>query len=627
VDLAGLYDFEGAIDGKLRNAADPGRPGAFNAANSLVLARVGNGLKLTGDDAVSVTDAGCRHMHDAISVAFWLRPGEESPRQVVFHRSTGADPNFNGFELLLEEGRLRWMFAREWPGNCIAIRTQARAPAGEWTHVTVTYDGSARAAGLRVYLDGQLAGVEVLRDRLTKDSAGDGELIHIGERFRDAGLRGGTIDEMWVFGRAITPIEVRQILDGTSLTSLLSSKKRSDAEVAALREYYLSAVDPEMRQAVAALRQARTKWRETMDRVREIPVMEEMAEPRPTFMLARGQYDAPTDPVSRETPSCLPAFPKAVPRNRLGLAQWLTLPDHPLTARVEVNRLWQRFFGRGLVLTAENFGQQGQLPSHPELLDWLARDLIEHNWDIKRFCKQIVLSATYRQDSRASKELRERDADNILLARGPAKRLSAEELRDGALALGGLLRPEIGGPPAKPYEPEAAMWRALNNFLPPYERDKGAGLYRRSLYTFWRRTTPPPRMLVFDSTTREICTARRQLTLTPLQPLVLLNDVQFVEAARALGERMLRQGQTSEERVIWAFVEVTGRQPTTEEAKLLNDLFNEQLECYRKDATLAEKLLKVGDYENDPKLPKDQLAAAAMTASALLNLDASIVLR
>lgn len=628
IDLAGAYDLEQAYPGNmLRNAAKPSEPGTLAPANAFVLGRTGNGVKLTGDDAMSLTHANCRHMHDAVSVAFWLKPGEDYTRSVVFHNSDGWDPGYNGYSLQLEHGKLRWMFAREWPGNCIAVRTRAKLPTGDWTHVAVTYDGSCKAAGLKVYLNGQPADLDIVRDKLTRDCLDRGS-IDFGERRRDAGLRNGTVDEIAIFGRAITPIEVAQQYDGTSLTMLLSKPTLSEAEVAAAREYFLSAIDGPTRTALAELRQTRIAYRETMDKVQEIPVMEELPDPRPAYILARGAYDAPKEQVSRETPASLIPFPQNAPRNRLGLAQWLTQPDHPLTARVTVNRFWQDLFGRGIVVTAENFGVQGQQPSHPELLDWLARDFIAHNWDVKRFVKQIVLSATYRQDSRASKALRDRDPDNVLLARGPAKRLGAEELRDSSLALAGLLRPEIGGPPVKPYQPDGSMWRSLNNFLPDYKRDKGDGLYRRSMYTFWRRTTPPPNMLVFDSSTREICAARRQLTLTPLQPLVLLNDPQFVEAARGLGQRMLQQPLTTPEaRVAWLYREVTGRNPAPAELDLLKQLYAEQIEYFNKDKTRGEKLVKVGDAPVPTTLSPQDVAAATNTASAVLNLDANIMVR
>jgi hypothetical protein len=545
----------------------------------------------------------------------------------------------------------------------------------------VTYDGSSRAAGLRIFLNGKPAPVQIVRDGLKRDFR-IGKALEFGARGRDFGLRGGALDEIHVFKRAITPVEAAHLHDGRTLTELLATYSHSEAgrvgvppagsgilpepsgslaapgsyaaapnngrsvaqdaqhgrrdarptrtteEIAALRDYYFSAIDPGARGATARLLAARTAWRKTIDSVREIPVMEESAAPRPTFILARGDYTAPTERVDRATPASLLPFPKDAPRDRLGLARWLTDPRHPLTARVLVNRLWQEFFGRGLVVTSDNFGLQGALPSHPELLDWLARDFIASKWDHKRACKLIVLSATYRQDSRASKELRERDPDNALLARGPARRLNAEMLRDSALALGALLVPEIGGPPVKPYAPEGSMWKTLNNFLPDYQRDQGAGLYRRSLYSFWRRTTTAPNMMAFDTPTRDLCVAKRQPTNTPLQPLVLLNDPQFVEAARFLGERMLREGgKTPEAQLTWLFREVTGRTPRAAELPELVALHASQRAVFTEDPTRAEALLKVGDKPADKALPPADLAAAAMTASAVFNLDASIVLR
>ena len=398
--------------------------------------------------------------------------------------------------------------------------------------------------------------------------------------------------------------------------------------MALLRDYYFSTHDPKTRESVGRVQAARAAWRTTMDKVREVAVMEELPEPRAAFVLQRGAYDTPGERVERATPSILPPLPPGAPRNRLGLAQWLTDARHPLTARVLVNRLWQEFFGRGLVATVDNFGLQGSPPSHPELLDWLARDFISHGWDYKRACREIVLSATYRQDSRVDPRLREIDPDNILLARGPVRRLTAEMLRDSALALGGILQPEIGGPPAKPYQPEGSMWRSLNNFLPEYKADVGAGLHRRSLYTFWRRTTTPPNMMALDAPTRDVCTARRQTTNTPLQPLVLLNDPQFVEAARALGARMLREGGSRpDDRLAWAFREVTGRGPRGNEGALLRQLYDEQLAVFTAAPAEAEKLVKVGSLAITDTFPPIDLAAATVVASSLFNLDASLMLR
>lgn len=334
------------------------------------------------------------------------------------------------------------------------------------------------------------------------------------------------------------------------------------------------------------------------------------------------------DPLPRLTPAVLPPMPKDQPANRLGLARWLTDPNHPLTARVQVNRIWQHFFGRGLVATSDNFGLQGETPSHPELLDWLARDFIVHGWDMKRLCRQIVLSRAYGQDSKVSPELRAKDPANILLARGPAKRLSGEELRDQALAHSGLLQATIGGPPAKPYLPDSATWRVLNSFLPEYHRDKAPGIYRRSLYTYWRRTAPPPGMLAFDVPGRDVCSVRRQQTNTPLQPLVMLNDPQFVEASRGLAIRMIREGGADfPARSNWLFRETLGRSPTETETRILTELHASQLEVFQKDPKQAEAYLKVGDLAAPADLPPVELAAATVVANALLNLDEAITLR
>jgi hypothetical protein len=360
--------------------------------------------------------------------------------------------------------------------------------------------------------------------------------------------------------------------------------------------------------------------------------MEELAEPRPTYILARGAYDAPkTDAnrVQRDTfADMLIPFPEGAPRDRLGLAQWLTDSQHPLTARVFVNRLWANFFGRGLVATPENFGRQGEIPSHPELLDWLARDFVNSGWDIKRLCRTIVLSATYQQDSRCPPALRQRDPENILLARGPSRRLSAEQIRDLALAASGLLEPKLGGPPVSPYQPGGDLWRETNTMSPAYQQSVGRDLYRRSLYSVWKRTTPLPNMLAFDAPTREVCTVSRGRTNTPLQALVLLNDVQFVEAARALAATVSRQHGELDKRIDAAFLRLTGRHADPFELDLLATIYNEQLKLFAETAQQnAIQFISLGDSEADKSLPPNELAAISVVCQAILNLDATVFVR
>jgi hypothetical protein len=301
-------------------------------------------------------------------------------------------------------------------------------------------------------------------------------------------------------------------------------------------------------------------------------------------------------------------------------------PDHPLTARVAVNRLWQMMFGKGLVETSDNFGSQGTPPTHPELLDWLACDFVEHGWDIKRMLKTIALSATYRQSSRAAPELLARDPDNRLLARAPARRLTAEMLRDQALAVSGLLREKLGGPSVKPYQPEGLWEVAMGS--PRYDRSKGPDLYRRSLYTFWKRTVPHPAMITFDAAERNVCIVRRQSTSTPLQALALLNDPQIVEAARFLGQRMRKEGGTTpREQAAWVFRLVTGRPASEREVRVLTRLLIEQKDLFRTDLQAAAKLLAVGDARTDPKLDTVDVAAGAVLALTMLNHDETVMRR
>jgi hypothetical protein len=626
-DLPGLVAYcpldKPQPNNQLANLADAKHPGSTSPANTLVPGKVGQALRFTGDDAANISAPASLDRGQPLTVSFWLWMPEVAKQAIVFHHQAGTDTGFHGPELSLDEGRLCFALVRFWPGNAAAVRTRAPLPAKTWVHVAVSHDGSGRAAGMRIYLDGKPAEIEVVRDKLTRNVDAGGGTLSFGERFRSTGLKGGLLDEVRIFNRALTDIEVAQLHDGRALADALAHKDET-----ALRPYYLAAVDPEAAKARDDLRQARLRLFAAQTGVFDIMTMEEMPRPRQAYILTRGNYDAPKDrPVGRDSPASLPLFPKNAPRNRLGLAHWLTEPHHPLTARVAVNRYWQLFFGRGIVATTENFGTQGALPTHPELLDWLARDFIASGWDVKALCRQMVLSSTYRQRSAVAPELRERDPDNLLLARGPSRRLSAEELRDAALAAGGLLAQELGGPPVKPYQPPG-MWRGMNSFLPDYVADKGEKLHRRSLYTFWRRTSPPPNMLAFDAPSREVCVVRRQTTSTPLQPLVLLNDPQFVEAARALGEQMLREGGiTPAERLTYAFHRATSRKPSERELSLLVELYQGQLRLFRADLASAHKFLKTGDRPPAPGLDPAELAAAAATAGAIMNLDASVTTR
>ena len=363
-------------------------------------------------------------------------------------------------------------------------------------------------------------------------------------------------------------------------------------------------------------------------------VMREMAEPRPTFLLRRGEYDQQTDEVDAVVPAVLPPIPEDLPKNRLGLARWLVSGDHPLTARVTANRIWQKFFGRGLVATSGDFGAQGEWPSHPELLDWLATELVRQDWDLKALQKTIVMSSTYRQTSKATPALIERDPENRLLARASRFRLDAEVIRDGALAVSGLLVEKLGGPSVKPYQPPG-LWREIGyesrgRFSAGiFEQDHGEALYRRSLYTFWKRTVPPPNMLVFDAPNRETCVVERSRSNTPLQALVLMNDPQFVEAARVLAEDLLagRTEAGDAGLVDGLFRRVLARPASAVERQAVLDLVADLRPRYERDPAAADALLKVGERPAGGKAPGTELAAWSVATSAVLNLDEAVTRR
>jgi hypothetical protein len=353
-------------------------------------------------------------------------------------------------------------------------------------------------------------------------------------------------------------------------------------------------------------------------------VMEELPEPRETFVLVRGAYNQPSERVTHGVPSALQQDPKPLAPNRLGLAAWLLDPQNPLTARVAVNRYWQMYFGRGLVSTPEDFGTQGALPTHPDLLDWLATEFVRSQWDVKAMQRLIVTSATYRQSSRGSEALLERDPQNALLARGPRFRLPAETIRDQLLAASGLLVRRIGGPSVRPYQPPG-LWFELTSASPTYEPDKGASLYRRSLYTFIRRTVPPPNMAVIDAPNRETCNVRRPRTNTPLQALALMNDPIVVEASRVLAERvMLETPSGPASQIAEMFRRLLARTPSEIEAQRLATAYERQLARYQAAGDDASQLLGVGDSVPNAMLPKAELAALTSVAMLLMNLDEAI---
>ncbi|QDV59378.1 DUF1553 domain-containing protein [Rosistilla oblonga] len=575
---------------------------------------VGNAVKLTGDDEVKL-DVGNFRRFQPFSFSLWMNSPKAFERAVVFHRSRAwTDAASRGYELLVIEGRLQFSLIHFWPGNAISVQTVEPIAIDKWQAVSITYDGSSRADGIQIFIDGKPMATSVVRDQLTRQITGGGnDNVIIGARFRDRGFKQGLVDEFRVFDRELSHAEALQ------LATVNAAEKPLEVDDSQLRSRYLLSVDPAMAEHRQRLMQAREKLAAIQDAAEEIMVMRELPQQRPTHLLSRGLYDAPAELVSAATPEALSVFDSQWPRNRLGLAQWVTDPTNPLTARVAVNRHWQMLFGEGLVRTPEDFGTQGARPTHPELLDWLASDFIANGWDVKRLLKQIVMSATYRQSSECSEQTRRIDPENKLLARAPRFRLSAEMLRDGYLQASGLLDQTLGGPSVNPYE--------VSESFKPKPFDAGSGLYRRSVYTYWKRTGPPPAMMTFDASKRDVCQLRRERTSSPLQSFVLMNGPQFVEAARFLAMNVALQQSDDTARIDAVFQRLTQRKPTPREAELVLSLLQQETDKFEQDVAAAEALLNVGSSREVADLSRPRWAALTVVVSTLMNFDPAVMRR
>ena len=609
---------------QLSNGVSGGKPATTSPANTLADGYRGKAMKLTGDDAAEFqVENNWLEPWRPYSISFWIQVPENTTNAVILHRQGGTDVGNFGTRVSIRDGRVRFEKVRFWPGNALAVESRDTLSANHWHHIVVTNDGSATAAGMHVYIDRENQGV-ILRNTLTKDPQyrpGKNPGFVVGEQFRRIGLRNGLIDEISVFDMPLSPVEVSAIRNDQKKIST----GQFDRQV--LVAHFLKSTEErvawmkEEAGLVEALLKARVSIIETM-------VMQEREDQRPAYVLNRGEYDAPRteDNLARRgTPKALPSMQEHMPRNRLGLARWLISDNHPLTARVAVNRIWQGFFGKGLVETPNDFGYQSEMPVYSELLDWLARDFVDNDWDVKRLCRQIVLSSTYRQTSRCGEELRKQDPENRWLARGPSGRLTAEMIRDMALFVSGLLNDQAGGPPVSPYQP-VNIWRENNTMTPAYNQSVGTDLYRRSLYTVWKRTTPMPNMMTFDATSREVCTVQRAETNTPQQAMVLLNDVQFVEAARVLATRSIVDHPDADDgaRIQWLFVRLAGRLADDRELAILKELLTGQRTEFASDPENATKLAGVGETPVPKEVPVAELAAVTVVTQAILSSDATI---
>jgi hypothetical protein len=561
---------------------------------------------------------------DPYTIAAWIYP--TAPTGAIVTRDEDIfEPNGHG--LNLRDGKIEYDYVTKWVDEGIRLRTEKAISLNRWHHVALTYTGSRWASGVKIYVDGEDQKLEILIDDFNSQGAVKREPLRIGAGGGPENRFQGSIDEVRIYKRALTPAEAAMLADLTPVTAIaaLAEDKRTPPQADKIRDYFLEhALPPNIAEARANLMEAQARRDAFYQSLPTVMVMEEMPTPRETRVLIRGMYDKPGEVVTPMLPAALVSSPNRYPPNRLGLARWLVDPSNPLMARVTVNRFWQMYFGTGIVKTAEDFGSQGEPPSHPDLLDWLATEFVRSGWDVKALQKTIVMSATYRQASGMRPELLAKDPDNRLLARGPSIRLSADIVRDQALAIAGLLVNKIGGPSVKPYQPDG-LWNEVGGGG-AYVQDHGDNLYRRSLYTFWRRSVPPPSMANFDASTRDNHMVRPVVTNTPLQALDLMNDVTYVEAARVFAQRVMNEGGTAvPERIAYAFRVATARLPKESEIAILLDGFRRNLELFTAKPDAALKYVSYGEYPRDTQFDVSELAAYTSVTSLILNLNETVM--
>jgi len=616
--LLAQYEMDGTINdhsGNYRHAQ------AFRGEPTMVLTSVGKATLFT---APSYVELGKLPLGAEYSIAGWFVQGHHEP-QTVLHQDGVLDVWWDASEPLPHLRRGAHLHV-EAPG--VHLRTRDRLVQTDQYHVAIL---RSNAGGITIRINGQA--VPVVQESESSVSGARGEMLSIG-REKDSETRNGfrgRIADLRIYGRVLNETELRYLAVDHRLSHMLTVpvKTRPKELTTRLRDRYLTyAATPEAKAAWADLRSLREQKAMLDDAIPNTMVMSEMDKPRDTFVLGRGDYRNHGEKVTPNVPAVLPPLAANTKADRLALARWLVDPQHPLTARVAVNRYWQNYFGIGIVKSSENFGTQGDPPSHPELLDWLATEFQRSGWDVKAMQRLIVTSATYRQSSKSTPEMADRDPENRLLSHMSRFRLPAELVRDNALAISGLLNGKVGGQSTYPYQPPG-IWEEISRgeifSAQLYKESKGEDLYRRGMYWFWKRTAPPASLSTFDAPDREKCVARRSVTNTPLQALVLMNDPTFIEASRVLAQNVLREaGKDPAKRLTLAFRKVTGRTPDAAELRVLTDLATKQMARYARDAKGAEALVSVGDSPVDKKLPVTELAAWTNVATVLLNMDEAI---
>jgi hypothetical protein len=608
-----------AVGGEVQNVALAAAPAYDEAGVTSAKA-----FKSSPDTNVVVPAAGDFEKDQAFTCSAWIKvPPGDLTGAIVARMDEGSA--HRGWDLWLEGGRPATHIIHAWPGDAVKVLGKRKLEPATWYYLTVAYDGSGSAKGVTIYLDGEAQQVDVVADTL-KNSIRTEVPFKLAQRSAGARVDGLVLQDLRIYTRVLAPEEIESLSSVTRAAYLVGkpAEGRTSEESEELYRWWLERVDAVYAGLVGAKDALKSQEAEMKARSTVAHVMQEKSEAALAYILFRGEYDKRRDEVKADTPDILPPFPADLPRTRLGFAQWLLRPDHPLTARVTVNRFWQEVFGTGIVKTSGDLGVAGELPSHPELLDWLAVDFRENGWDVKRLFRMLVLSAAYRQSAAVTPEKLEKDRDNRLLSRGPRYRMDAEMVRDYALAASGLLVEKLGGRSVKPYQPDG-VWEAvamIGSNTRDYKRDSGQDLYRRSMYTFWKRAAPPASMDIFNAPNREICTVRRERTNTPLQALATLNDPQFVEAARHLAERTLKEGgDTDTARADFIARRLLARPLADEERPVVERTLGELVNYYRAHADDATKLIATGESKADPALDAATLAGWTMLANQMLNLD------
>ncbi len=582
--------------------------------------RFGDALELDGTSSVTLGDIGAFDYLDSVTWSLWVKA--ESDGTLMARKKPAQDTQ--GYSLGIQNGHVYVTLVNRWLDDCIRLASVEELPFNEWHHVAMTYDGSRQAAGVSVYIDGNLCEKNVHHDFLNQTIASP-EPLRLGTGLNE--FR-GQVDELRVYDRCLSANEIGIAATADSIAAI-AARPESDREVgqaAKIRTAFLTTAAPASIRRIHHSLRSKRKTRAAF--IAALPTAMVMHEsfPRKTFLLNRGQFDQPGREVTAGIPAVLSDGAANLHGGRLEFARRLVSGSHPLTARVAVNRYWQMYFGEGIVRTMEDFGAQGSRPTHPELLDWLALEFVRSDWDIKAIQKLIVMSSAYQQTSATDRVLRQRDPENLLLARGPRFRLTAEQIRDQALAASGLLHQKVGGPSVKIYQPEG-LWSEFSTDK-DYQLAEGLELYRRSLYAYWKRTVAPPAMMTFDATTREMCTVRRAHTNTPLQALALMNDVTYVEASRVLAERMIHEGGTDmNDRIRTGFRLLLSRLPGESELNVLQRSVTRYAERFRKNTEAAERLVTIGASKASDGVATSELATWTMIASVLLNLDETVTRR